>query len=159
MAKPVSSMASTFISVYFQETRIAAIIDGSAKGLAVQLKQASTAKSGIDWKSRDVQEITLKNLIVHDQEDISFLVELIQRKVKIVFSKGAHISPDALDILLLEFKQLKKSKIKVVEGSQIRMPILNECDDDQSTKKMQRICQQLGFKITQQLYLQRGQRE
>lgn len=130
-------------------------IDGSAEGVkkttlsdgsAVQLRRARTEESGFDWFRGTIKKVVAKNVLIYDGIDIACLNWFIETKVEVDLS-DAYVSHCALDNLVEMVNDLKRRKIKVIEGSSIGIPILGGFSGMGRSEEAKYACESIGFKV------------
>lgn len=111
-----------------KETKV--IINGAAKEAPksevdgetfTQLRRARTEESQFNWNGRKIDEVEISEVSVYDEEDVKFVAWFIEMKIKMDLSKS-YIAPRMIDSLANKLNDLSERKLKVIEGSKIRLP-------------------------------------
>jgi hypothetical protein len=113
----------------------------------VQLSAASQEESGFNWLGRKVHEVIISDVFIYDNKDLNCLAWFIESRIKIDMS-GSHISTDLMDDLIKVCNSYEKRKMKVIEGSSIKIPSLGGYSGMGLSSAAQMHCQNIGFNAT-----------
>lgn len=91
----------------------------------LQLRRAKENESNFKWKGRKIEKVMAKNILIYDSVDIRCFFWLIIKGIKIDMP-DSFISPNIETELIEAIELLKNRKIKVKEGSSIRVPLLQD---------------------------------
>lgn len=114
-------------------------------GTGVQLRRARIEESGFNWFNRKITEVVINKITLSDSMDIACLNWFIETNIKVDLS-NSFVSPLALNEFIEMCETLKLKKIKVVDGSSIRLPHIASLARQNDCEKAVRVSQEIGFK-------------